>query len=203
MFYLLKFASAKLTIKPFTLVKKIRNYVTASVKYDGHLVTSRIIFLQMIYTVHKFQKLPISLQQAWDFMGDPKNLAVITPDSMGFNTLSGDDRKMFAGQIIIYTITPLFGLKLQWVTEITHVVDKHFFVDEQRFGPYAFWHHKHFLNEIDGGVEMEDIVHYKVPMGFLGRLVHPFLVKPKLDEIFAYRQKKLIELFGEFKPTTA
>jgi len=157
----------------------------------------------MIYTLHKFQKLPIPLQQAWDFMGDPKNLAVITPDSMGFNTLSGDDRKMFAGQIIIYTITPLFGLKLQWVTEITHVTDKEFFVDEQRFGPYAFWHHKHFLKEIPGGVEMEDIVHYKVPMGILGRLVHPFLVKPKLEEIFAYRQKKLIELFGEFKPANA
>ena len=164
------------------------------------LVTSRFTFsYKMIYTVHTFQKLPISLQQAWDFMGDPKNLSVITPDSMGFNTLSGDDRKMFAGQIIIYTITPLFGLKLQWVTEITHVQDKHFFVDEQRFGPYAFWHHKHFLKEIPGGVEMEDIVHYKVPMGILGRLVHPFLVKPKLDEIFAYRKKKLVELFGEFK----
>jgi len=132
-------------------------------------------------------------------MGDPKNLAVITPPSMGFNPTGGDDRAMFAGQIITYTITPLFGFKLQWVTEITHVQDKQFFVDEQRFGPYAFWHHKHFLKEIPGGVEMEDIVHYKIPMGFLGRLVRPFLVQPKLDEIFAYREKRLKELFGELK----
>ncbi|KOS05002.1 cell division inhibitor [Flavobacterium akiainvivens] len=153
----------------------------------------------MIYTLHRIQKLPIPLQQAWDFMADPKNLAVITPDSMGFVTKSGDERKMFAGQIITYTITPLFGIKLQWVTEITHVKPVEFFVDEQRYGPYAFWHHKHFLKEILGGTEMEDIVHYKVPMGFLGRLVHPFLVKPKLEEIFAYREKKLIELFGGFK----
>lgn len=153
----------------------------------------------MIYAVHKFQKLPIPMQQAWDFMADPKNLAVITPPSMGFVTKSGDDRKIFAGQIITYTITPLFGFKLQWVTEITHVVNGQFFVDEQRFGPYSFWHHKHFLKEIEGGTEMEDIVHYKVPMGILGRLVHPFLVKPKLEEIFAFRQKKLIELFGEYK----
>lgn len=153
----------------------------------------------MIYTVHKIQKLPIPINEAWAFMGNPKNLAVITPPSMGFVTTGGDERPMFAGQIITYTITPLFGIKLQWVTEITHVKDKEFFVDEQRFGPYAFWHHKHFLKEIPGGTEMEDIVHYKIPMGFLGRLVRPFLVKPKLDEIFAYREKKLVELFGEFK----
>lgn len=152
-----------------------------------------------LYSIHTKQNLPISLEEAWNFIANPKNLEVITPKSMGFKTLSGDDKEMFAGQIIHYYITPLFGIKLQWVTEITHVQDRKFFVDEQRFGPYAFWHHKHFLKEIEGGVEMEDIVHYKVPMGILGQLVHPFLVKPKLEEIFAFRQKKLIELFGEFK----
>jgi ligand-binding SRPBCC domain-containing protein len=152
----------------------------------------------MIYTLHRTQKLPIPVTEAWGFFSAPSNLAVITPDSMGFVTLNGDERKMFAGQVIIYTITPLFGIKLQWVTEITHVQEGTFFVDEQRFGPYSFWHHKHFFKEIDGGTEMEDIIHYKVPMGFLGRLLHPFLVKPKLEEIFAYRQKKLVELFGAY-----
>lgn len=152
-----------------------------------------------LYSIHTKQNLPISLEEAWNFIANPKNLEVITPKSMGFKTISGDEKDMFAGQIIHYYITPLFGIKLQWVTEITHVKDKKFFVDEQRFGPYAFWHHKHFLKEIPGGVEMEDVVHYKVPMGILGQMAHPFLVKPKLDEIFAFRQKKLIELFGEFK----
>lgn len=151
----------------------------------------------MLYTIHRKQKLPITLQEAWDFISDPKNLAVITPDTMGFKTLSGDDRKMFPGQIIHYTITPVLGIRLQWVTEITHVADKSFFVDEQRYGPYKFWHHKHFLKEIEGGVEMEDVVHYKLPMGLLGRLAHPLLVKPKLEEIFDYRKEKLIELFGK------
>lgn len=151
----------------------------------------------MLYTIYRKQKLPITLQEAWDFISDPKNLAVITPDTMGFKTLSGDERKMFPGQIIHYTITPVLGIRLQWVTEITHVADKSFFVDEQRYGPYKFWHHKHFLKEIEGGVEMEDIVHYKLPMGFLGRLAHPLLVKPKLEEIFGYRMEKLIELFGK------
>ena len=153
-----------------------------------------------LYMKKSIQKLPIPLQEAWDFISNPKNLEVITPTEMGFHTISGDDKKMFPGQIIHYTITPLFGIKMQWVTEITHVKDNEFFVDEQRFGPYSFWHHKHFLKEIPGGVEMEDIVHYKVPMGILGQLVHPFLVKPELDKIFEYRRKKLIALFGEFKP---
>jgi ligand-binding SRPBCC domain-containing protein len=153
----------------------------------------------MLYTLHRKQQLPVPLLDVWDFISNPKNLAVITPPSMGFTTLSGDERTMYPGQIIHYTVTPLLGIKLQWVTEITHVVDQSFFVDEQRHGPYRFWHHKHFLKEIPGGVEMEDIVHYKLPMGILGRMVHPILVKPKLEEIFEYRHKKLVELFGEFK----
>ena len=152
-----------------------------------------------IYTLHSKQNLPISLDEAWEFLSNPKNLKVITPDYMGFKTLSGDDRPMFAGQIIQYIVTPVMGIPMKWVTEITHVQDKKYFVDEQRFGPYALWHHKHFLKEISGGVEMEDIVDYKVPMGILGQMVHPFLVKPKLKEIFDFRRQKLIELFGEFK----
>ena len=149
--------------------------------------------------MHTKQKLPITLEQAWALLSDPKNLKLITPEYMGFNILSGADRPMYAGQIIQYIVTPILGIKTKWVTEITHVVHKSYFVDEQRFGPYALWHHKHFIKEIPGGVEMEDIVDYKVPFGILGQLVHPILVKPKLNEIFAYRRKKLIEMFGEFK----
>jgi len=152
-----------------------------------------------LFTLHKKQNLPISLDQAWGFLSDPKNLKIITPEYMGFNILSGADRPMFAGQIIQYIVTPVLGIKTKWVTEITHVLDKQYFVDEQRFGPYSLWHHKHFLKEIDGGVEMEDIVDYKLPFGFLGQLVHPILVKPKLEEIFNYRTKKLEELFGTYK----
>ncbi|MBT8263322.1 MAG: SRPBCC family protein [Bacteroidia bacterium] len=152
-----------------------------------------------IYTLKAIQNLPISRQQAWEFLSDPKNLKVITPDYMGFNILSGADRPMYAGQIIQYIVTPVLGIKTKWVTEITHVKEGSYFVDEQRFGPYSLWHHKHFIKEIDGGVEMEDIIDYKVPFGIIGQWVHPFLVKPKLNQIFEYRQKKLIELFGEYK----
>ncbi len=152
-----------------------------------------------IYTLHKKQSLPISVDQAWEFLSSPKNLKTITPDYMSFDILSGADRPMYPGQIIQYIVTPILGIKTKWVTEITHVMDKEYFVDEQRFGPYALWHHKHFIKEIENGVEMEDIIDYKVPLGLLGQMVQPILVKPKLEEIFNYRQKKLIELFGEYK----
>lgn len=114
---------------------------------------------------------------------------------MGFDILSGADRPMYPGQIIQYIVTPIFGIKTKWVTEITHVKEGLYFVDEQRFGPYSLWHHKHFFKEVGDGVEMEDIIHYKVPFGFFGQLLHPILVKPKLDEIFNYRKEKLKALF--------
>ena len=151
-----------------------------------------------LYRLHTIQDLPISKDQAWDFLSDPKNLKTITPDYMGFNILSGADHKMFPGQIIQYIVTPVAGIPTKWVTEITHVKEGEYFVDEQRFGPYALWHHKHFIESIPGGVRMEDIVDYKLPFGVLGQLVHPILVKPKLKEIFEYRKQKLIELFGTY-----
>jgi ligand-binding SRPBCC domain-containing protein len=149
-----------------------------------------------VYQLSSKQNLPISIDTAWEFLSNSKNLKTITPDYMSFDILSGGERPMFAGQIIQYIVTPIFGIKTNWVTEITHVIDKKYFVDEQRFGPYALWHHKHFIKEIEGGIEMEDSIDYKLPFGILGRLVHPILVKPKLTEIFNYRTKKLIELFG-------
>ena len=151
-----------------------------------------------IFTLHKKQKLPISKQQAWDFLSDPKNLKSITPDYMSFDILRGAEKSMYPGQIIQYIVTPILGIKTKWVTEITHVRDQHYFVDEQRFGPYKLWHHKHFIKEIKGGVEMEDIIDYKIPFGLLGQLLHPYIVRPKIEEIFSYRTQKLEELFGKY-----
>ncbi|CAM3985672.1 SRPBCC family protein [Flavobacterium branchiophilum] len=152
-----------------------------------------------IYRLESKQKLPISLDQAWEFFSNPANLKKITPPYMGFKTLSGDDKPMFAGQIIQYIVTPIAGIPTKWVTEITHVDDKHYFVDEQRFGPYSLWHHKHFFKAIPGGIEMEDIVDYKLPLGILGQMVHPILVAPKLKEIFEFRKAILTSMFGELK----
>lgn len=153
-----------------------------------------------LYSLHTKQNLPISLEKAWDFLSDPFNLKRITPDYMKFDLLSRAD-DMYEGQILEYLVSPIANITMKWVTEITHVKKGHYFIDEQRFGPYSFWHHKHFLREIDGGVEMEDLLHYKLPMGFIGQMAHPFLVEPKLKEIFDYRQNALTELFGTYKPT--
>lgn len=150
-----------------------------------------------IYTVHKKQQLPITVDEAWNFLSNPRNLKIITPAYMSFDIISGGEKPMFAGQIIQYLVTPILGIKTKWVSEITHFEEKKYFVDVQLYGPYTLWHHKHFIHEIDGGVELEDIIDYKVPLGILGQMVHPFLVKPKLKEIFQYRQQKMSELFGK------
>lgn len=160
---------------------------------------SIISYPMKIYTLKAKQNLPISIEKAWEFLSDPKNLKTITPEYMKFEVLSGADRKMYPGQIIQYIVTPIARIKNKWVTEITHVKDKEYFVDEQRFGPYSLWHHKHFIKEIPGGIEMEDIIDYKIPFGILGQLIHPIVVKPRLKEVFEYRKKKLIELFGPFE----
>ena len=151
-----------------------------------------------IFTFQSIQKLPVGINEVWEFISDPQNLKIITPPYMGFHILGGGDRKMYGGQIIQYKVSPIAGLKTSWITEITHVKAPEYFVDEQRFGPYDLWHHKHFLKEIEGGVEMEDIVDYKLPFGLIGRAMHPLVVLPRLQEIFEFRRKKLIEIFGDF-----
>lgn len=152
-----------------------------------------------MHILKKTIKLPISLDKAWDFFSDPRNLKVITPDYMGFNITSDFfEEKMYAGQIITYKVTPLLGISMNWMTEITQVKEKHSFIDEQRVGPYKIWHHQHHFKAIEGGVEMTDIVNYVVPLGFIGRLIEPIFVRGKLKEIFEYREKKMDELFGKY-----
>lgn len=150
-----------------------------------------------LYQLHAKQYLPITKNEAWDFLSDPKNLKVITPDHMGFHILSGADKQMYPGQIIQYIVRPFPLITTRWVTEITHVKEGRYFVDEQRFGPYALWHHKHFIKEIPEGVEMEDIIDYKLPFGPLGNMVHPILVKKQLKKIFEYRELELANIFGK------
>lgn len=114
---------------------------------------------------------------------------------MGFDVLTDETSVMYEGLMIEYRVRPLLNLPMKWITEITHVKDQQYFVDEQRKGPYAIWHHEHHFKEVNGGVEMTDIVSYELPFGILGKMVHPFLVKKKLEEIFAYRFQVVDELF--------
>ena len=151
-----------------------------------------------IYTLETEQLLPASLPEVWDFISSPKNLKVITPDYMGFDILSKNpDEKMYPGMIISYNVSPLLGLKMKWVTEITHVRENEFFVDVQRIGPYSLWHHQHHVKETPKGILMNDIINYSPPMGFLGAIANSIMIKSKLKEIFDYRYIKLEEVFGK------
>ena len=150
-----------------------------------------------LYQIKTQQKLPISIEKAWDFFSNPKNLKKITPEEMSFEIISGAEKSIYPGQIIQYNVSPIFGIKLRWVTEITHVIDNKYFVDEQRFGPYSLWHHKHFFSEIKGGILMEDVVDYKIPLGWLGQLAHFIFVKNRLKKIFKFRENMLVKLFGK------
>lgn len=144
-----------------------------------------------IHSLKRVQVLPTTLDAAWNFFSTPANLNEITPAYMEFKIRSNSgDGNIFAGQIITYTVKPLLGIPIFWMTEITHVKDGEYFVDEQRFGPYAFWHHTHFFREVRDGVEMTDIVHYKLPFGIAGRLANTF-VKMRLENLFNHRFKVL------------
>ena len=103
---------------------------------------------------------------------------------------------MYAGQLIEYRVSPVLGIPMYWMTEITHVVEGKYFIDEQRFGPYALWHHQHHFREVEGGVEMTDIVHYKIHLGLLGWIADRLFVRQKLEQIFDYRYRKVAELFS-------
>ena len=152
-----------------------------------------------IYSIKTVQKIPGSLQEVWAFFSKPDNLKEITPSQLKFNVISkyhGDS--IYAGQIIEYKVSPLFGIPLYWMTEITHVKDSVYFVDEQRYGPYSMWHHQHHFKSIEGGVEMTDIVHYKNPFWLLGDIANTLFVRKQLQEIFSFRYKKTAEVFGEF-----
>lgn len=156
-----------------------------------------------IYELKRQQVLRLDLNEAWDFFSSPANLKKITPSYMGFDIVSETAGiKMYPGMIISYKVRPLLNLPLSWTTEITHVNEPFFFVDEQRFGPYRFWHHKHYFEEIKTtgnrkAVRCTDIVHYAVGYGIAGRILNTFVIRKRLDDIFNYRRKKLADFFGE------
>lgn len=143
------------------------------------------------------QKLPLSQEECWNFFSSPLNLKIITPEHLGF-AITNDPLQdhMYPGQIISYTIRPILNIPMEWVTEITQVQAPHYFIDEQRIGPYKFWHHEHRFIPVKNGVEMIDLVYYQMPFGFIGKFIHFIKIKKELEYIFAYRKKKLEHLFG-------
>lgn len=149
-----------------------------------------------VYTKKSIQKVNASIEECWTFFSSPRNLQKMTPLTMGFEITDFDEQNMYPGQIIQYKVSPLLGIKLTWVTEITIVEKNRYFIDVQRFGPYTLWHHKHFFEASENGVMMTDLVHYALPLGFIGRILNALIVKNKLKEIFEYREQKINEIFN-------
>lgn len=150
------------------------------------------------YQFHSEQKIRTTMEDIWDFISSPKNLKEITPKYMGFDIMNTHQpsEKMYEGMIIAYKVSPVLGIKTTWITEITHIRNKEFFIDEQRMGPYKMWHHQHIIKEIEGGVLMTDIVSYQPPLGIIGAIANNIIILPKLNEIFKYRTMALEAKFG-------
>ncbi len=150
-----------------------------------------------IYQIREEVELAASMDEAWEFISSPANLQEITPDHMGFEIKTpGLPDKIYPGLMISYKVRPLLGIPLTWLTEITHVKESYYFVDEQRVGPYALWHHEHRLAPTEKGVLMSDLVTYRLPMGPLGSLAHWMFVRKQLKGIFQYREQALDKKFG-------
>ena len=149
-----------------------------------------------IYKLETVQHIDATVEECWEFFSSPRNLQTITPDDMGFEIQDYDGNRMYPGQIITYTLKPLLGIKINWMTIITVSEENKYFVDEQRFGPYALWHHKHFFEPTENGTKMTDVVHYALPFGFLGQFMNKIMVRNKLKSIFDYRRTKIENLFN-------
>jgi ligand-binding SRPBCC domain-containing protein len=155
--------------------------------------------MSKVYSLKKIQQIPVSMEEAWDFFSKPDNLKEITPAKLGFEIISKHHgNRLYAGQIIEYRVRPVLGIPLYWMTEITHVQEQQYFIDEQRFGPYSLWHHQHHFKAVDGGIEMTDIVHYKLPLWIIGDFANLIMVKSQLEEIFDFRFEAVEIRFGKF-----
>lgn len=153
----------------------------------------------MVHYLVREQTVPAPRQKVWEYFCDPQNLNAITPPDMNFEILQGADAKMYPGQLIEYRVEFVRGIRSRWLTEIAHVRDGEYFVDEQRVGPYRFWYHEHVFQDAPAGTRMTDRVTYVVPFGVLGDLVNTFWIRKRLEQIFDFRRQKIVELFGEAK----
>ena len=179
------------------LIHQQKNCLQKTFCRKSHLPSDKPAIQNNIHQFKTVQCLPIPLEEAWDFFSSPKNLAVITPQELNLVPITPLPEEMYPGTFIQYKVRPVLGIPITWVTEITHVQDRRYFVDEQRLGPYRIWHHQHHFKQVEGGTEMTDIVDYRVPLGPLGVLLQKIFVGKQVERIFEFRREKLVELFGE------
>jgi ligand-binding SRPBCC domain-containing protein len=152
----------------------------------------------VIHTINRTLTVHAPLAECWSFFSNPRNLARITPPNLGLHVPGDVPDEMHAGLMIEYRVRPLFGFQIVWLTEITHVDQPRYFVDEQRVGPYRIWHHEHRFYPVDSDrTEVLDTIHYVLPLSPISEIIHGVTVEPKLRQIFEYRERVIRELFGE------
>lgn len=144
-----------------------------------------------VYTLSRRQYIDATPARVWEFVSSPANLSLITPPGMGFDITSPVENRMYEGMIITYLVRPLARIPFTWVTEITHITEGSYFVDEQRSGPYSMWHHRHFIEPDGKGTVMTDIVTYIPPFGILGRMANALFISRRLKQIFDFREKAM------------
>jgi len=150
-----------------------------------------------IHRIQQSQFLPLTLDEAWLFFATPKNLEAMTPPFLNFRILSDVPDVVHSGLMIEYRIRAVFGIPMRWLTEIKHVEKRTRFVDEQRIGPFPFWYHEHRFEAVEGGIVMEDEVHYVMPWSILGGFIHWVFIRRRLLEIFRFRKCYLTERFAD------
>jgi len=156
---------------------------------------------RMIHLLKRRQVVPAGIAECWKFFSDPRNLAKITPPDLGFQVLGELPDEISEGMMVEYRVRPLLGIPMTWLTEITHVRGPHYFVDDQRVGPYALWHHEHeFAEMADGRTALIDRVHYVLPLSPFSEVIHPLVVAPQLKTIFDYRVRAVEKIFGADSP---
>jgi ligand-binding SRPBCC domain-containing protein len=145
------------------------------------------------------QNIPAGIGEVWELFSNPHNLLQLTPPYMAMKiTSAGDHATLFPGQLISYRLKPLWGLPVQWTTEIKAVEFERSFIDAQKKGPYRLWEHQHFFKAIEGGVAMTDHVTYLNPMGIGGRMMNGLFIRRQLRRIFEYRYRQVEKIFGEW-----
>ena len=147
-----------------------------------------------VQILRREQRLPRPPEQAFALFAAARNLEALTPPLLRFRVVTPEPIAMGKGTLIRYRLR-IRGVPVSWLTEITDWQPPHRFVDEQRSGPYALWHHTHsFETDGAGGTVMRDEVRYEIGFGALGDLALRAFVRRDLEAIFDFRARRVVEL---------
>ena len=152
--------------------------------------------MSRIHVLERSQFVPLPRAKVFAFFADPRNLEAITPAFLRFAILPPVPEALDVESRIDYRLS-LFGIPFRWRTRIAAWQPGVRFVDVQERGPYALWHHTHTFSDEGQGTRVTDRVEYRLPLGALGEVAHPVMVRRMLGRIFDHRQERVAALLGD------